>query len=594
MKTNYKLINNLRDKIDIVTVLSEYISLTKKGNNFSGLCPFHSDTKPSLIVSPKKKIYKCFSCNNGGDVFTFVKNYEKISYFAAAVSVAKKFGTDSSIINQLTSINSAVEKYRYLYDINQLASNLFSRFLNDKLYQSAKDYLIARNISAEIIDHFHLGYAPIMKDIMIKLLINKDNILKTNVYNYNLQQINEAGLANLDINGEFNSFFIDRIIFPIFNENNDIVAFSGRTFKNDSVGPKYLNTGSTPVFNKNAILYNLNNVILDLVDCESIYVVEGFMDLFALYSIGIKNVVATMGVAFSSNHLDLLTKLPMLKNINLAFDNDLAGQLAVQKTAELIKTKYSVYVLNYDTNLKDLGEIYDQNKDQLVTAANNLISYTTYQIKQLISSSNFDNQSNISIFFEKAMLILKNETNELVISKNLNQIAALCKLDYQEVLRIFENQKPKTRTSYHKNYDSNIKNQIAFNKSTNNFNISLIDNLIRCELSILRLIVHNRECYQIFVNELNYFSNINHKKIYNIFDQFYKNNPDSLCINIEVINKLFSESSIDNKLEYITMFTNWINDTNNSKHKPNYFDSIHQSINTYNKLISKKTKFLKE
>ena len=304
----------IRNKIDIVEIISNYVPLTQRGKNYFGVCPFHDDHSPSMSVSKEKQIYTCFSCGATGNVFTFVSNYEHINFYDAVKILGNKIGYNlgTSIINK-----NKEDKSLEVYD---LACKFYQNNLNTMLGKNAIEYLEKRKIDKETIKKFKIGLS-IAKTSVTDYLLNKQ---------FSLKELISLGISN--DNGT--DLFINRIMFPLYDLQGNVVAFSGRIY-NTKDSSKYVNTKETKIFKKGNLLYNYHQAKDVLKKSESIIVMEGFMDVIRASTIGINNCVATMGTAFTKQHANLLRK--MTDNIILCFDGDSAGEEATTSAIEVLK-----------------------------------------------------------------------------------------------------------------------------------------------------------------------------------------------------------------------------------------------------------------
>ena len=376
------LIEDIRNSTNIVDVISHYIQLKKKGSSYFGLCPFHPDTHPSLSISPKKKIFKCFVCGAKGDVFSFVSKYEKISYLQAVKKVAELTnydlnGFDFSVNNQ--KVLSPHDQR--LVDANIRANEFYTGILYNDENKAILEYLKKRGLNDELIKKFGIGYAVNNRFQMINWLTNKDQFFGNNLPAnkvFNLQELFDAGIATESNNNQPIAFLIDRITFPIYDENNNLVGFSGRdwTGKQES---KYSNTKETKIFKKGGVLYNFNHV--KTANKDFVIICEGFMDAIAYTQAGYDNVLATMGTAITTRHISLLQTLENLKYVILSFDNDQAGNEAnVSIGKQLFENGLNVSVIPYKNyKEKDVDEILRVHGksavDDLVKNRTDLLTY---------------------------------------------------------------------------------------------------------------------------------------------------------------------------------------------------------------------------
>ena len=318
--------NNVRKQIvnntSIVEVVSEYLPLTRKGNSYFGVCPFHDDNNPSMSVSDSVKMFNCFSCNTKGNVITFVSKYENISIDQATIKLAKRLGME--IKNE---VSKEEEKKQRLENVMNEAASFYSFYLkNSEEGIAALKYLHNRGISDEIIDKFRIGLAPNLTDGLYQFLTKKGCS--------ELDQI-ELGLIKQGENNRIHDVFRIRIMFPLASSTGKIVGFSGRIYTESSQA-KYINSIESVIFHKGEVLYNMHNAALPARQMDKIYLFEGFMDVIAAYRAGIKNGVATMGTALTKEHIQTL--LSVTNNIVLCFDGDEAGIKAMRRSAKMLSS----------------------------------------------------------------------------------------------------------------------------------------------------------------------------------------------------------------------------------------------------------------
>lgn len=304
-------IDNLKNQIDIVDIISSFIELKKSGANFKACCPFHGEDTPSFTVSPTKQIYHCFGCSNGGDAIKFVMEYEKLSYPEAIEKIAaltnfnlEYDNNDSQALN--TSILDAINNY---YQDNLLNN------------QNALQYLSSRGITKESIKKFQIGYAPSSNDTI--------NYLKSNFFDLNMAK--ELGVIDSGNNGLY-ARFIERITFPIFLQSGKLVGFGGRTISGHNA--KYVNSPATKLFNKSALLFGYNLARESIYQSKEIIITEGYLDVVMLHQVGFTNSVATLGTALTSQHIPLLKKSDA--KVILGYDGDKAGMEAAYKASILL------------------------------------------------------------------------------------------------------------------------------------------------------------------------------------------------------------------------------------------------------------------
>ncbi len=313
----------IRQRADIVDIISERIVLKKAGKDFVGLCPFHSEKTPSFMVSPSKQIYHCFGCGAGGDVFSFVMKYEGIGFPEALMELARRYGVD--LPARSVSLDSkTVSEKQQLFDINQRVMHFYKTQLMDpRVGESARQYLQHRGIGPKIMEAFELGFALDGWNQLTQFL-TKSKIP--------LHLAAKAGLIIPKENKGYYDRFRNRIIFPILDEKRRVIGFGGRVL--DDSKPKYLNSPESPIYHKGKTLYGVHASKDKCRETETVFIVEGYFDLMALHQHGFTNAVATLGTALTSDHVRML-KRGFAKKIFLVFDSDSAGVKAAHRSIPL-------------------------------------------------------------------------------------------------------------------------------------------------------------------------------------------------------------------------------------------------------------------
>lgn len=338
-------LQEIRNSVDIVDVVSSYINLTAHGKNYFGVCPFHDDHSPSMCVSREKQIYTCFVCGATGNVFQFIKEYENISFTDAVRKVTQIGGIDVKIDDIKT-----IKKESVLYDIYNLTNKLYQLNLNTNNGIKAREYLKMRGINEDIIKEFGIGLALVKGNIASAL--EKKGFDEKDIIKSGLVDKNNYGLSDL---------YRNRIMFPLWDLQGKVVGFSGRIFNGEENAPKYINSRETEIFKKGELLYNYHRARNECRRKNEVIVMEGFMDVICAYTHGITNVVAAMGTAITSSNAHLISR--MAKNIILCFDGDDAGIMAANAcTNELIKLDVfpSIVVLDKEKG-KDPDEYIRNN-----------------------------------------------------------------------------------------------------------------------------------------------------------------------------------------------------------------------------------------
>jgi len=347
-------LEEIKQKVDIVDLISSYISLKKAGRNYKALCPFHQEKTPSFMVSPEKQIWHCFGCGRGGDAISFVMEMEGLEFYEALKFLGEKVGVKVEPLNQ-----EAYSEKKRLYELNEIAAKFFQYVLwKTAPGKKALKYLRDRGLKDTTIDEFHIGYAPNQKDALSKFLLKRK---------YPVPLLVKSGLVIKKDNPspkETPIFdrFRGRVIFPVFNQGGSIVGFSGRIMphlESDNLA-KYLNSPDTPVFNKSFVLYGLNFAKQAIMKKGFVVLVEGQMDVISAHQAGFLNTVASSGTSLTEPQLDLLRRFT--NKIYFAFDQDSAGQVATERGIELaLKKGFLVYVVFIPKPYKDVDECVKSN-----------------------------------------------------------------------------------------------------------------------------------------------------------------------------------------------------------------------------------------
>lgn len=398
---NNELINELRNRLNIVDVISSYIPLTKKGRNYFGLCPFHDDHSPSLSVSSEKQIYKCFVCGESGNVFNFVMNYEHISFIEAVEKLAKDIGMDVGITEKKIDKN---EKY---YEIMDIANKFYQNNLVSSEGNIAREYLKKRYLNKEIIDEFGIGLSLNKRDLLTNLLVSKG---------HSLEELNLIDLSNTN-----HDTYINRIMFPLQNKDGKVIGFSGRIYDNSNLN-KYQNTKETPIFKKRENLFNYHRAKEYIRKEKSVIVMEGFMAVIRSYTIGVRNVIATMGTALSHEQALLIKKLS--NNIYLCYDGDDAGATATLTSGdEFTKMGCNVFVIPLSDKLDPDDYILKFGEEKFKELIDNAVSFSEYKIKQTRKKYNLSNIDDKTNYVNTVLLEISKVQDEIKSEIMLKKLA---------------------------------------------------------------------------------------------------------------------------------------------------------------------------
>ncbi|MFG6114303.1 DNA primase [Halobacillus sp. MO56] len=320
-------IDEIRKSNDIVDVVGEYVQLKKQGRNYFGLCPFHGENTPSFSVSPDKQIFHCFGCGKGGNAITFLMELEGYEFLQAVKHLADKGGyqlPDEVTLNQEVS-SPRNEEAQKILEAHQWLSKLYHHLLkHTKEGKEGLEYLLSRGFTEEMIDHFHLGYAPNSKDFVVRFLEKKG---------YHPQLMVKAGLLSSNESGDYSDRFRGRVIFPIRNHLGKTVAFGGRAIHDQE--PKYLNSPETELFHKGRLLYNFDLARSAIRKQGSIILFEGYVDVISAYQAGVHNGVGTLGTSITEHQANLIRRY--VEEAIICYDGDRPGIEASLKAARLLR-----------------------------------------------------------------------------------------------------------------------------------------------------------------------------------------------------------------------------------------------------------------
>jgi DNA primase len=341
-------VEEIKQRVDIVDLISSYLELKKAGANYKGLCPFHNEKTPSFMVSADKGIFKCFGCGGSGDIFTFVEKMEGVDFPEALKILAEKAGVRLERIEK-----KFYDQKRNLYEINNLASRVFHHLLTyDKAGKDALNYLKNRGVSEKTIKDFQLGYAPLNFEFISSFLYQKG---------YKEADIIASGLSLFRENRRRDSLpifdrFRGRIMFPIFNPAGNIIAFSGRILKEETDAPKYINSPDTPLYSKSRNLFGLDKAKTKIRKSGFVILVEGTMDVILSHQAGFENTVASLGTSLTQEQVDNLARLS--HRFLFAFDADEAGIMATKRGVDIALSKNAdVAVVAVPKGFKDTAEV---------------------------------------------------------------------------------------------------------------------------------------------------------------------------------------------------------------------------------------------
>lgn len=423
-KIPQQLVEEVRERVNIVDVVSPYVQLKKQGRNLFGKCPFHEERTPSFSVNEEKQIFHCFSCGRGGNAFSFLMEVENMSFPQAVLKLAPQAGVDiddSYLDNQANvQVDSETKALRDLY---AEATKLYHHLLvNTDSGEQALTYLTARGLDESTIDAFMLGYAP------------EGNILyeyfQTQKVDYQLLRKSELFVEWSD--GSLHDRFTNRVLFIIRDSSGHPIAFSGRKLTNDDDIPKYVNSPESPLFNKSAELFNLDLAKDTIKKQKTVILFEGFMDVIAAFQSGIVNGVASMGTSLTIEQVQQLSRLA--DKISITYDSDMAGQKATKRALDLIAqhSRLSAQVIHIPDN-QDPDEYLRANDadafKQVLT--HNIEDPVTFNLRYLQIDRNLNNQTEFFAYISDALAVIATVEEPVIRERFLRQVANEFDLSYE-------------------------------------------------------------------------------------------------------------------------------------------------------------------
>jgi len=456
-------IDKIRDQADIVDVISREVELKRKGVNYFGICPFHDENTPSFSVSQSKQIYKCFGgCDAGGNVFTFIMEFYKLTFFESAKLLADRY----NIILDISDNYSSSNEYSFLKAVHEDASLIFQQNLFSDIGKEPLQYLKKRNLTEEIIRKFRIGFAMDGWSGLIKKIGPK--------YNNETSKLLKTGLFSRSEKGTVYDRFRSRIIFPISHQSGDVIAFGGRDYnKNDQA--KYLNSPETAIYQKSNVLYGLNVTKSAITNSNNKYIilVEGYMDLLQLYQAGIEPVVAVSGTSLTKNHATIIARYN--KPVVILYDGDSAGgNAAIRAGFVLLQAGVEVYVVRPpgeldpdDWLLKEGREVLNDNIENPSDFMEFHINYSNAKTFKGVQKSNY---------LHSVIGDIKNINDSIIKNELIKYLSEKLREKESDLIEIL-NQK----RSYKKSETAVVKNSV-FNFKTK---------LHRAELELIKILLNS-------------------------------------------------------------------------------------------------------
>lgn len=548
---SYEEILSIQRKANIVDIIRDYVPLTQRGKNYFGICPFHDDHNPSMSVSPEKGVYKCFVCGNAGNVFNFVMEYEKVSFYEAVKIVADKIGVSIDI----STSKKENTKKSPLYDIYNISYKFYQNNLNTVYGKDAKKYLLNRKIDEDVIKNFNIGLSLSDSELC--------NALKAK--GFKDDDIVSSGVAVQNGNNIYD-IYKNRIMFPLYDLEGNVVGFSGRIYNQKSES-KYINTKETEIFKKGELLYNYHIAKKEARKEKNIIVVEGFMDVIRLSTIGIVNVVATMGTAVTKYQLNLIQKLA--PNIILMFDGDKAGEKATNAFIELANGNDSnIKVVRLEDNLDPDEYILTKGKDKMIYNLSHAQSVYDYKLSSYKENIDFNDSKEVSNYINVMIKEFEKIDDDIVREIEIKKLSESTNVSYDLI-------KSKLKDSEKKVIITHKPKNIKINKYE------------KASKYILYRMINDNNMILYYFNNLSYLPNDTERKLASEIVLFYKKfnsfNLSDFIIYLEDKKELINLVVDISDLKYTE---DELNDNID-----NYFDVIKESL--YNNQIVKLTSELK-
>ncbi len=475
------LIEEIRTRADIVSLISEDLILKKKGKNYVGLCPFHGEKTPSFTVSPEKQIFYCFGCGAGGDVFSYLMKQKNMGFADSVKTLAQRSG-----VSLPEEIESPEEKRKFkekerIFHINQMAAKYYRKlFEQSEAGRQAAEYLSARGIAKETMELFFLGTAPPQWDGLLKAM-GKEGVAP--------EELEKAGLvlARKDKSGHYDRFR-HRLMFPIVDLSKRVTGFGGRVL--DDSEPKYLNSPETPVFDKSKNMYGITLAQQAIREKDQVLLVEGYMDVIALHQAGVKNTVATLGTALGPSHGKILSRFGA--DLVICYDGDSSGQAAAVRGAEqLTKVGCSVRIARLPGEEDPDSYIRKTGKEAFLKRVEQAQSLTAFQIQEVLSQMDQDSAQGQADIIKRVIPILAKIDS---VSEREAHLGALAKkVGIRETA--IRTDVLKYKRERKSNQDGSTASASAVTAAQKAPDKQLLPAHIRAEQDILRLMVKSSEAW---------------------------------------------------------------------------------------------------
>lgn len=571
MAIDFDLAKEIKARADIVDVISHYLSsVQKKGRRYVAMCPFHDDHDPSLQIDKEKQIFRCYVCDSGGDVFSFVQKHENCTFVEAMRKVAEIIGYDDPRLHAKTFVKKVDESLVPIFNCLTEIQKYYTYALSTEEGKVARDYLDNRHLSNEQREKYGLGYAFQDGKAIVQFLQKKG---------FSLKNIENTGIALVQTSGTSDSN-AGRLIFPIHNADGQVVGFSARRLRDDDTA-KYVNSPETKVFTKSNILYNLHNAKKTAKHDGYIYVVEGFMDVFALDTIGITSCVALMSTKLTTHHIEMLRQLGV--EIRLCLDGDKPGQEAMMRImSQLDENKLNYRLVSVPGEVRDPDEILKQDgEEKLKVFVNSLVDPFNFALnyyKNISPLGSVEDRKKVINHFVPTIVGL---SSKLEKEDYIYKLAEATGFSSNAIRSIVED------------YSKNKKYESGPTYSVNNvvdasFNAKKVSKdyrrLYLAEYTVLTQMLFYKEAVDFYTNQIKYFNNEDYRYIANLIIDEKEQGHD---IEINYLISLIQSSEAPNAEALVEILTN-IGFSKETSYSENILkDCLHAIVEERDKLHAK-------
>lgn len=459
-------INEVRNSVNIVDVISQYVSLEKKGKDYIGLCPFHQEKTPSFTVNEEKQFFKCFGCGKGGNVYKFLMYKDNLTFPESVEQVANfaHIPMPSGYSNHQTNSNLTP-----VMKINQDAADFYHRVLvTTRAGERGMAYAKKRELDKKTIDHFGIGYAPQQENLLLLYLRGK---------NYQDDDLVKSGLFIQSKSGELYDRFRDRLMFPLSDESGRVIAFSGRRLSNDKTEAKYMNSPETEIFTKSKLLFHFAEAKKVAREEKHLVLYEGYMDVIAAYKAGVKSGIASMGTSLTDEQVYMMRRNN--RNIIINYDGDDPGVHAAERAVQMFKQVggFNIGVVVLPEGLDPDEYVKKYGEDKYHSEVKGALSATDFLLKRLAKKFNLNNDLDRINYLNEAVKEISNISDPVQQDLYLRKIADENKVSFEALkANLLHEVKRNRRANRHKNSDPYVdKTRPVVDLPTQDKNATVVD-----------------------------------------------------------------------------------------------------------------------